>query len=202
MARAEALTRDEIVEVALARAISDGLEAVSARGLADELGVTPMALYRHVRNKDEIVDAVVDNLLEHVGPPTAPPDDWRAWLEELARSLRGLFLRHPVAVEVFARQPVTTPAALARLALAMEVLQQAGFDRDDAVRAFAAVHTYTVGFCTLEAGRNSATGARLEAASLDVDAAAIRDFVSDDQFGHGLRAMLAGLRPSGEGGPR
>jgi AcrR family transcriptional regulator len=200
--RTEPLTRELIVEVALARAVADGFESLSTRRLADDLGVTPMALYRHVRNKDEIVDAVVDALLRTVAAPRAARSDWRGWLEEQARSLRGLFQRHPIAVEAFARRPVTTPVALARLASAVGVLQEAGFGRDDAVRAFAAVHTYTVGFCTLEAARSAATGPQLAAASVDVDAAAIREFVSEDQFGHGLRALLAGLHPAREGFPR
>jgi hypothetical protein len=113
-----------------------------------------------------------------------------------------LFQRHPVAVEVFARQPVTTPAALARLAGALDVLQVAGFTRDDAVRAFAAVHTYTVGFCTLEAARSPSSGSQLAVASVDIDSAAIREFVSEEQFGHGLRALLAGLDRTGEEQPR
>lgn len=184
------------MQAALRRVMAEGLAALSTRGLADELGVTPMALYRHVRNKDEIVDAVVDALLAGVEAPSRPRADWRGWLAEQARSLRGLLQQHPIAVEVFARQPVTTPAALARLAGAVAVLEEAGFDRDGAVRAFAAVHTYTVGFCTLEAARGLVTGSPLAAASTDVDAAAIRDFVSDDQFGYGLRALLSGLEPA------
>jgi AcrR family transcriptional regulator len=200
--RGEKLTREEIVHVALGRAIAHGLASLSTRTLADDLGVTPMALYRHVRNKDEIVDMVVDSLLDTVEAPAAPRADWRLWMEEQARSLRGLFQQHPIAVEVFARRPVTTPAALARLASAVEVLEEVGFGRDEAVRAFAAVHTYTVGFCTLEAARGPASGSQLAAASVDVDAAAIRDFVGDAQFGHGLRALLAGLGPAGEVPPR
>lgn len=198
MVRAERLTRGEIVEAALDRVMADGLASLSTRGLADELGVTPMALYRHVRDKDEIVDAVVDVLLDGVEPPRVRRADWRGWLEAQARSLRGLFQRHPIAVAVFARQPVTTPAALARLAAAVEVLEEAGFGRDDAVRAFAAVHTYTVGFCAVEAGRGSVD--RPESAGPDdLGAAAIRELVSEEQFVYGLQALLRGLDPAGEG---
>jgi TetR/AcrR family tetracycline transcriptional repressor len=205
VARAEPLTREVIVDRALARAVADGLESLSTRGLAAELGVTAMALYRHVRNKDEILDAVVDALLEDVLPPAAPRDEWRRWREDQARSLRGLFLRHPIAVAVFARQPVTTPAARARLTAALDVLDAAGFGHDDALRAFAAVHTYTVGFCALEAARSSTSfGPTLDEGTPKVgpDAAAIRQFVSEDQFGYGLRAVIAGLSPSGGSAPR
>jgi AcrR family transcriptional regulator len=195
------LTKEAIVEVALARADADGLASLSTRVLADELGVTPMALYRHVRNKDEIVDAVVDALLVRVGLPDVARSDWRAWLEELARSLRSLFLQQPVAIEGFTRQPVTTPAARARFAAGVGVLRDAGFGADDAVRAYAAVHTYTVGFCALEAARARGSSP-IGDDPTRAEAAAIGQFVSEDQFGYGLWAVLAGLSPATGGSPR
>lgn len=194
------LTREAIVDVALAWTDAGGLETLSTRAIADELGVTPMALYRHVRNKDEIVDAVVDALLVRVGLPDVARSDWRAWLEDMARSLRRLFLTQPVAVAGFTRQPVTTPAARARFTAGVDVLREAGFSPEDAVRAYAAVHTYTVGFCALEAARGP--GVQHGDDSDGADTAAIRQFVSEDQFSYGLRAVLAGLSPTGGDAPR
>jgi len=152
-----------------------------------------MALYRHVRNKDDLLVAVVDVLLERLGVPE-PGRDWRAWLEALALGLRRLLVEHPVAVAVFSRAPVTTPAARRRLNAAVEVLGQAGFSRDGAVRAYAAVHTYTVGFCALEAARYSGAVGPLPG-SVDDESMLIGTFVSDDQFTHGLGALLRGLSP-------
>lgn len=197
-ARPERLTREEIVDAALAHADAGDLASVSARGLAAELGVTPMALYRHVRNKDEILMAVVDVLLERRGLPARPGRDWRGWLEDLARSLRALFLDHPVAVAVFTRQPVTTKAARRRLEVAVEILGSAGFEQADAVRIYAAVHTYTVGFCALEAARQAAARDRAPTGSGEIDepASLIAAFVNDDQFVFGLQAMIAGIDPS------
>jgi AcrR family transcriptional regulator len=197
-ARSERLTRDEIVDAALAHADAGDLASLSARGLAAELGVTPMALYRHVRNKDEILTAVVDVLLERRGLPAWPSGDWRGWLEDLARSLRSLFLQHPVAIAVFTRQPVTTLAARRRLEVAVAVLGSVGFEPAAAVRVYAAVHTYTVGFCALEAARQAAARDLPPTGPDDVDEAAalIAAFVNDEQFVFGLQAMIAGIDPS------
>jgi AcrR family transcriptional regulator len=158
-----------------------------------------MALYRHVRNKDEILDAVTDTLLARLGLPPTParPGDWRGWLETAAESFRRLLVDQPLAIGVFARGPVTTPAARQRFATSIEVLTAAGFDHDGAVRAYAAVHTYTVGFCTLEASRRHHHERPGGEGDDDASAHVIREFVSDEQFTHGLRALLAGLSPTG-----
>lgn len=102
-----------------------------------------------------------------------------------------------MAVALFTRRPVTTPAARQRLAAAVDVLSAAGFASDAAVRAYAAVHTYTVGFSALEAARRSAAVNRPDAGAPDDDEAAlISAFVNEEQFAHGLRALLRGLSPA------
>jgi AcrR family transcriptional regulator len=191
------LRRDDIVRAALEVADERGLDALSTRGLAARLGVTPMALYRHVRDKDDILDAVTDTLLTRLGlPAPARTEDWRGWLETAAQSFRGLLVDQPLAISAFARGPVTTPAARRRFATSMEVLTAAGFDHDSAVAAYAAVHTYTVGFCTLEASRRHHQRSDAAPAGDDADAVLIRDFISDTQFTRGLRALLTGLSPA------
>ena len=94
-------------------------------------------------------------------------------------------------VSVFTRQPQVGPAALARLAGARDVLTRAGYTPDQTIRIYAAVHTYTLGFCALEAARNAAS--RDEAIPLEDDAATVATLVSEDQFEFGLRALVVGL---------
>jgi TetR/AcrR family tetracycline transcriptional repressor len=187
------LTRDQIVAHAVRHARHHDLGSLSLRALADELGVTPMALYRHVRNKDEILEAVADKLLADAGTPTFKRS-WRRFLEEIAESLRAVLTAYPEITELITRQPLTTPTAQARLTAAIEALTLAGFTRPRAVRAYAAVHTYTIGFCALEAGRRTGAMA-LDAVNEDDDPVAemIRRFVGQDQFRFGLRAMLDGF---------
>lgn len=189
MASHSQLTRDDVVRAAMGLADAEGLDGLSMRRLALELGVTPMALYRHVTNKDELLAEVVDVLLRDAGLPRAAPDDWRGWLAGAAQQLRGLLLAHPGALGVFCRQPVTTPAFLERMHEGLGRLRSAGFEHERAVQAYAAVHTYTIGFCSLTAARSEGRHAP-QAAPVEVDVAA---FTSEAQFGFGLDAILAGL---------
>jgi AcrR family transcriptional regulator len=188
------LSREVVLAAAAAQAQECGLDSVSSRTLAARLGVTPMALYRHVRDMDEIVAALVDDLLVTVGLPD-PALDWRDWLERAAWSLRDLFAEYPEALGLFSRQPVTTGAARARVEAAVGVLGQSGFTGGDAIRAYAVVHTYTIGFCSLEAGRRRAPAPSESNKAPEDLGRSIRDFVTEEQFRFGLCALVAGLEP-------
>jgi len=183
------LSRLEIVDAALAHARAGDLEQLSLRRLAAELDVSPMALYRHVRDKDDILEAVADALLSEAGLPDAalgPADH----LVALAVSLRGVLATQPALVDVFGRRPQVGPMAVARLAAARDVLVAAGHRVEEAQRRYAAVHTYTVGYCALDTARRR-TGAA--APVVGGDEAVIAGFVTDDQFLFGLHALVAGL---------
>ena len=110
-----------------------------------------MSLYRHVSGKDDLFEAVVDRLLAATWEPTAPRDDWRAWITEAAERLRSLLISQPAALHVYLRHPVVSPTAVARMNAMMDVLRRGMRDEDAARRAYAAIHTYTLGFSALEA---------------------------------------------------
>jgi AcrR family transcriptional regulator len=185
------LTRAQIVDAAMQRAASGSLGRLTIRELADELDVTPMALYRHVRDKDDILEAVTDALLAEQGLPD-PALPWPDYLAGLATGLRAVLREHPSTVAVFTRRPQMTTTARARLVAARDVLTRAGCSIDEATRRYAAVHTYTIGFCALEAGRRASATGDVELADDELDAA-IAGFVSEEQFEFGLRALVAGL---------
>ncbi len=193
------LSREVVVAAALDLAGEEGLSSLSSRALAARLDVTPMALYWHVRDMDEVVGAVVDQMLVDLGTPS-PREDWGEWLEELAAGLRRLLRAEPEALALFTRRPVTSPAARHRLQVAIEVLGSGGFSAETARQAYAAVHTFTIGFCALEEGRRQTPvpDGPLDAPD-DASSIAIRGFVSEEQFVLGLRALVAGLAPSAEG---
>src|SRR5689334_284269 len=98
------LSEAKVVAAAIDLADRDGVEAVSMARVAERLGFTTMSLYRHVRNKDELLRAMLDRAL---GPPPSalddPGEDWRAALELWTRSVLEALLRHPWAIRV----PVT-----------------------------------------------------------------------------------------------
>lgn len=147
------INREKIVDAA-ERAVSAGHEQLTIRSLASELGVSPMAIYQHVRDKDDLLDEVVDRLLARSWKPRADPADWRAWTAAAADKLRRLLVAQPAALHVYLTHPVASPAAVARMDAVMEVLRRALGDEQLAQRAYAAIHTYTVGFAALEASRS------------------------------------------------
>ncbi len=90
------LSRDRVLRAAVELADGAGIEALSMRRLATELGVVPMALYKHVRNKDELLDGMVDVVLAGV-EPADPSLPWRAAIRGRVLSARQAVLRHPWA---------------------------------------------------------------------------------------------------------
>ncbi len=187
------LTRDEIIVAALRYAEAGDLAGLTVRGLAHDLDVTPMALYRHIRDKDDILEAVTDRLLAAAGLPDASTS-WSDCLLELAISLRKVLRAHPPIVALYTRRPVTSPVSVERLVKARDSLMAAGHTSDEADRIYAAVHTYTLGFCALEGGRHAAGASRPDGEhELSRDQQAINEFVTEDQFTFGLRALVGGL---------
>ncbi len=191
-ARQHPLSKEVIVREALVYARNGDLHSMSLRQLAAGLAVTPMALYRHIASKDDLLLEVTEHLLASKPMPDRGLD-WRDFLRSLADGLRSLLVTYPDLVGVFGRQPVTTPTSRERLVVAVEVLTAAGFSTHEAVQAYAAIHTYTLGFCALEAGRSRFTGP--PPADDDWSGVAIHHFVTDAQYRVGLAAILAGLVP-------
>lgn len=147
------LSRDIIVEAALRVVRRAGYGHLTIRSLAAELGASPMSLYRHVRDKEDLLDEVVDRLLDESWRPKASEDDWRAFLSEACERLRRLLVNESAALEVFLSHPVVSPASVERMETLLRCLRKAGLTESGARRAYAAVQTYTVGFAALEAGR-------------------------------------------------
>jgi len=111
--RGQALSRDRIVEAAVAIADADGIGALSMARLAERLGSAPMSLYRHVSNKDELLVFMMD--AAPGPPPQLPAGDWRAALETWARALQAVYYAHPWVLQVTAGRPPLEPGQLAWL---------------------------------------------------------------------------------------
>ncbi len=181
------LSRQAIVEAALAVVRRPGEGQLTIRSLAAELGASPMSLYRHVRDKDDLLDEVVDRLLAESWRPLAPPADWRAFVGEAADRLRRLLVEEPAALQVFLSRPVVSPAAVERMEAILSSLKSAGLNEAAARRAFAALQTYTVGFAALEAGRAGWSPAGEDAEDPPHQLALM---TSPEQFAEGLSYML------------
>jgi AcrR family transcriptional regulator len=108
------LSRDRVLRAAVALADEAGIEAVSMRRLAQELGVVPMALYKHVANKDELLDGMVDVLVGEIDP-AVPSADWQTAVRQRILSARRALRRHLWASRLIESRPAPTPVVLAYL---------------------------------------------------------------------------------------
>jgi AcrR family transcriptional regulator len=128
------LTREWVVDAALAIADRDGIDAVTLRRLAETLGVTPMALYHHIRDKGHLLDLMASRLLGDLD--VSPPDDDTPWHESLSaigQRFLALVEAHPAAPFLLSR-PFDPAAARDVSAALLTILGQAGFASADAVR--------------------------------------------------------------------
>lgn len=98
------------------------------RRVATDLGVDPMTLYRHVDNKDALLDGIVERLWSQVPVPVDESGDWRSILTQLGHALRGVVADHPHAAPLLLSRPVMPRTALELFQRALEVVQEAGFD--------------------------------------------------------------------------
>lgn len=124
------LDRDSVLDAGIEIADEDGLEAVTLRRIAERLSVTPMALYRHVGAKDDLLDGMADLLYAELELPEARSDWWEG-LAAIARSTRRVLLAHPWAAPLFGR-PLAGPHAFALDRAIAAALRDAGFSKRDA----------------------------------------------------------------------
>ncbi len=118
-----------MLEAAVALADAAGAEAVSMRRLAQELGVVPMALYKHVANKDELLDGMVDVVLTEIEPADdAPP--WKDAVRRRVLSARRAVLRHPWARQAIESRTHRTPVVLAYMDSLAGAFRRGGFSAD------------------------------------------------------------------------
>lgn len=147
------LSAQRIAATAVAVADVDGLDAITMRRLATELDVAPMAAYRHVANKDEVLELMVDLVYGEVVLPTWT--DWRTTLRAMALAIHALYLRHPWLTRLSAQQMVyeLTPN---RMALTEHVLaaltDDVGMDLDAAMAVCRTIFSYVQGAVGAEIG--------------------------------------------------
>ena len=137
-----------MLQGAVALADASGLQAFSMRGLAQELGVVPMALYKHVANKEELLDGMVDIVFGEIELP--PRDlDWRSAMRRRAISTHEALIRHTWAIGMMeSRQP--GPANLRNHNAVMGCLRDAGFPFKMAIHAYSVQDAYIYGFALQE----------------------------------------------------
>ena len=143
------LSRERVLDAALALADEGGVEAVSMRRLGQVLGVEAMSLYKHVADKEAILDGIADLVMDEVEVPS-PDLDWRTSVRRSAISAHAALRRHPWAGLVLESRLNPGPARLRYLEAVVGVLRGAGFDTATVARAFMALDSHTYGFTMQE----------------------------------------------------
>jgi AcrR family transcriptional regulator len=127
------LSKSVVVDRALALADAHGLEALTIRRLAQDLGVTPMALYWHFRSKEHLLEAVGDRIWEEIDVSLDPAADWVAQLRRLMESLVRMLRAHPAASSLLSTgAKVHGTASMEATEVALTVLERGGFDPEHA----------------------------------------------------------------------
>ena len=139
------LTRERVLATAVELADRSGAEALSMRKLGQELGVDPMALYRHVRNKDDLLDGVLAVVVGQMEPAPAGLA-WRPRLRELAMNARRVMLRHPWARGVLEERGTSGEAMVGQIERVLAILLEAGFGLDLAHHALHVLDSRIFGF--------------------------------------------------------
>jgi AcrR family transcriptional regulator len=139
------LSRERVLRAAVALADAGGADALSMRKIAQELGVVPMALYKHVSNKDELLDGMVDVVVGEIDPPPRGTD-WKTAIRQRVLSARSALLRHPWASRVIESRTNPTPAVLEYMDAMIGIFRAGGFSIDLTHHAMHAMGSRLWGF--------------------------------------------------------
>jgi AcrR family transcriptional regulator len=143
------LSKERVLGTAVALADEGGADALSMRKIAQALGVVPMALYKHVTNKNELLDGMIDVLVGEIDPP-AGNTDWKTAVRRRVLSARRMLLRHPWASGVIESRikarTAPTPAVLAYLDSMIGIFRSGGFSVDLVHHAMHVMGSRLLGF--------------------------------------------------------
>lgn len=144
------LTRERVLIAAIDLADKGGVEAMSMRKLGQELGVEAMSLYNHVRNKDDIVDGLIDVIFGEIGLPQRGID-WKTAMRLRAITAREVLARHPWAISLMESRTRPGDATLRHHDAVIGCLREAGFSIALTAHAYSALDSYIYGFALQQA---------------------------------------------------
>jgi AcrR family transcriptional regulator len=143
------LSRERVIEAAVALAVRDGIESLTMRKLADELGAGAMSLYHYVPNKEELLDGMVDIVFGEIElPPTGV--DWKTAMRRRALSTREVLNRHRWAVGLMESRRSPGPASFRLHNAVLGCLREGGFSIELTIQAYSVLDAYLYGFALQE----------------------------------------------------
>jgi TetR/AcrR family transcriptional regulator, tetracycline repressor protein len=209
------LSQRHVVEGAIRVYTASGLDGLSMRSVAKELCIAPNALYSHVKDKDELLDLLVDRLLVDVPIPKADTE-WRDALTELMSTARQVLIHHPDLMPTFLSRPTRGPNALRLADCTLGILSKAGVHGENAVLALRLLLVFTFGFAAQELPRlqdpdreriskSREAYSQSNLAALNELSDSLSRHPDDHTFGIGLRWLIDGIEglragPSNEAG--
>ncbi|KRC59110.1 hypothetical protein ASE14_15105 [Agromyces sp. Root81] len=183
------LTRRDLTSAAITLIERDGLGALTMRRLAAELDCAPMSLYTHVRNRDDLIDAIVDQLIELLDLHEPSGESWQEIVCQTFRAYRDLAVRVPKSFELLALAPYDTSPVAPHLARFVASLEAAGLTAEQAQQILGIADAYASGFLVVWA-RSQGFREAGEPSPAEDGITGLRDLAMFDQ---GLDALLAGL---------
>lgn len=157
------LSRERVLDAAISLADRGGIEALTMRRLAQELGVEAMSLYYHVANKDEILHAIGEMVVREIEPPNSGRN-WKEAIRGSAISAHEVLLRHPWAAGLLLSSAMVSEARLRYMDSILGTLREAGFSAEMTDHAYHALDSHTMGFTLWLVGMN--LGSREDVAAL------------------------------------
>jgi len=154
------LSRDRVLRAAIDLADERGIESLTMRRLAQELGVEAMTLYYHVANKEEIVNGIVDIVVGEFELPPPGPDvgaDWKAAVRTTAISAHEVLLRHPWAASLVLSSSGVSEARLRYMNSLLGSLRRAGFSAEMTDHAYHVLESHIMGFTLWVVGMDLGT---------------------------------------------
>lgn len=203
------LSRPRALATALAVADESGIEALTMRRLANELGVEAMSLYHHVAGKDDILDGMIELVFAEIDLP-GDDLDWRSAMRHRARSFRDALIRHPWAIGLLESRRSPGPSLLRHHDWMIGRCRRAGFSLEAAAHAFWLIDSFVYGSALqqislpftddtdmADAAASMLPGAHADQyphlAALVAEVVAEDQYRVDDQFERGLDLILGGL---------
>ncbi|WIM99481.1 TetR/AcrR family transcriptional regulator C-terminal domain-containing protein [Actinoplanes oblitus] len=203
------LSRERVLDAALDYVDAHGLPALSMRKLGAQLGVEAMSLYRHVPNKDALLDGLVDRVMEtaFAGLGEPGPAGWEPWVRDFAHAMRAALKAHPGVLPLAATRPVNSPDALRMSERWLAAMRAAGLPLGRAMDVVNVVATFTIGHTLAEVGRtpgHEGSEPDLDQRSGDLDPAEFPNLVEvittragldfDSRFTEAVDILIAGYR--------